>query len=320
MTSEVRPSIPAKPQLACPACSSANARSIAIGAGLLKQCVDCGLPYAPEYADAEEIYTDGYFSGETGAFGPGDTRHPEFREFLDFVARHRMDMIERVTRRPGRMVDVGCGTGETLAEAKRRGWEVAGVDLIGDAVKMAIDDYGIDVRQSLLEDSGLPERSFDVVSATHVLEHMHEGGAFLTSIARWAKPGGYVFIEVPNWHSIDRMGNKDKWFGYRPLEHLAHYSPKTLSATMRRNGLEPVDVRTTCYQFHRQTMSQALHDLGVTRGLGKLNRDVFTVEGAQHGDPCRMPNAFMTKVLRSAQVATNVTKTGVVILMMARVP
>ena len=45
---------------------------------------------------------------------------------------------------------------------------------------MAIADYGIDVRQSLLEDSGLPERSFDVVSATHVLEHMHEGGEFLT--------------------------------------------------------------------------------------------------------------------------------------------
>jgi hypothetical protein len=89
---------------------------------------------------------------------------------------------------------------------------------------------------------------------------------------------------------------------------------------MRRYGLEPVDVRTTCYQFHRQTLTQALHDLGVTRGVGKLNRSMFTVNGAQKGEPTLMPNAFMTKVLRSAQLATNVTKTGVVILMMARVP
>ena len=199
------PPLPLIPITECPACHSKAWRAVTLGAAPLKRCTDCGLTYAPEYTDPDAIYLDGYFSGELGPFGV-DTSHPDFRKFLTFVGKRRMDILERVVRAPGRIVDVGCGTGETLAEAKRRGWETYGVDLIADAVQVAIDDFGIDARQSLLEESGLPERSFDVVSATHVLEHMPDGAGFL---APW--PAGSNRARAPLHRGPELEQRRTAW-------------------------------------------------------------------------------------------------------------
>ncbi len=195
-----------------------------------------------------------------------------------------------------------------------------GVDLVSDAVQIAVERYGLDVRCSMLEESGLPERSFDVVAACHVLEHQQDGAHFLSTLGRWVKPGGHVFIEIPNWSSFDRMGNRDKWFGLRPLEHLGHYSPRTLARTMERIGFEPIAVQTPSYQFRGQSLDQALHDFGLEWLAPFLVRNILTVAGTQRDQPVRLPNAFMRGVLHGLEGITVAAKTGVVVVMTARVP
>jgi SAM-dependent methyltransferase len=307
------------PLTRCPACRSSNARTISLGAATLNQCVNCHLPYAPWYVDPSEIYKEGYHSGGCGNFGV-DISHPEWRSFLEFVGERRVDILERVVTSPGRMLDVGCGTGQTLAAASRRGWDAVGVDLVPSAVQIAVEDYGLDVRMSTLEDSGLPPRSFDVVATTHVLEHQQDGMAFLSSIGQWVKPGGHLFIEVPNWKSLDRIGNKDTWYGLRPLEHMAHYSPRTLAATLERVGFKPVAVRTPFYQFPDQSLSQALHDFGLDPLSPRMNRDALTVRGTQRDQTVRLPNAFMWRVLHGLAGVAATARLGVVVVMTARVP
>lgn len=307
------------PLTACPACHSRAARTFSIGSEKLKKCKDCHLVYAPAYVDPDEIYVEGYHSGGMGNFGV-DISHPEWAEFLEFVGERRMDMLEEVVTTPGRILDVGCGPGHTLASAKKRGWDAVGVELVPSAVKFANDEFGLEVHCSLLEDSGLPERSFDVVSATHVLEHQEDGAGFLTSVARWVKPGGHLFIEVPNWHSVDRLGNRDQWYGLRPLEHLGHYTPRTLAKTMERIGFTPVAVRTPFYQFHRQTLGQALHDFGLDPLTPYLLRDRLTVPGTQRDQEVRLPNALLRRVMKRMERLAGSAKAGVVIVMTARVP
>ncbi len=308
------------PVTTCPACHSRAARTIFLRRAPLRKCRDCQLVYAPAFADPDQIYVEGYFSGEVGDFGM-DTRYPEFDEFLDFVARSRMDFLERVVTVPGRILDVGCGDGHTLAEAKHRGWEAVGVDLVADAVENAVSRYGLDVRRVSLEESGLPHQSFDVVVTTHVLEHQLDGSGFLTSIARWVRPGGYLLIEVPNWSSADRWSNKDLWFGLRPLEHLGHYSPRTLARTLERIGAQPVAVSTPCYQFpQRQTMGQALHDLGLERLAPYLQGDRYTVPAVRRDHVIRLPNTAASRVLHGIERALDLVKAGTVVVMLARVP
>ena len=304
----------------CPGCRSATFDEFDFGPNhRLRRCTDCRLVYAPVAGDPDEIYVDGYLKGET-EFGL-DLFHPLFQEFLTYAAERRFALIERVASPPGRLLDVGCGSGEVLAVAQGRGWTVQGAEPVAESARIARDERGLDVRNTILEESGLPERSYDVVSAFHVLEHMRDGQEFLRTLARWVRPGGHLVIEVPNWRSVHRLAWRDAWPGLRPLEHLAHYSPATLAATMRRAGLEPVDVHTPGFLWEEQTFEQMLADLGLQRASLSMRRArIFTRHGRQDEKPATKPTRLGRWMLEGVQGGYGFARAGQVILAVARVP
>jgi 2-polyprenyl-3-methyl-5-hydroxy-6-metoxy-1,4-benzoquinol methylase len=304
---------------ACPSCGGDRFHELALGPeASLRTCDGCALVFAPAYADPADIYVDGYLSGETD-FGL-DIMHPLFQEYLAHVARRRLTLIEKVAR-PGSLLDVGCGTGEVLLVARERGWDVHGVEPVEASATFAVRERGLDVRAALLEESGLPERTYDVVTAFHVLEHMTDGLGFLRMISRWARPGGHVVIEVPNWRSIHRRAYGDTWPGLRPLEHVAHYAPRTLRASFRRAGLEPVEILTPGYIWSEQTLGQAVTDLGAQRLDAWMQRArVLTRTGNHDGKPAVVPNRFGWSVLRAVQSGYALIRRGMVVLGIARVP
>ncbi len=299
--------------------SSQNSETIHLGPETLRRCRDCRLTFAPLYVDPSEIYVEGYHSGGCGEFGV-DISHPAWKDLLDYVGERRLDVLEKRVKPPGRFLDVGCGIGNTLVAARRRGWETTGVELVPSAVQIAVDEYGLNVKNSTLEESGLPKRSFDVVAANHVLEHQPDGAAFLASIGEWVRPGGHLFIEVPNWNSCDRRWNHEAWIGLRPLEHLAHYSPRTLARTMRRLGFTPKLVRTPFYRTASQSLGQILHDHGLDRLQPYLARSILTVPLMQRDQSLRGPNAFLGHILKTVDVIESKARSGVVVVMVAQVP
>jgi SAM-dependent methyltransferase len=246
---------------ACPGCNATARDAFAFTGVPLWRCSSCGLVHARDYLPPDELYVDGYLSGGTGSFGV-DLTHPSFQQFLVRVNRRRMRFLGRVTRPPGLLLDVGCGSGELLLQARATGWDTVGVDLVPDAVKAAVG-HGLDVRESLLQDSGLPERSFDVVCATHVLEHQVDAVAFVRMLSRWVRPGGHLFLEVPNWHSMNRRGLGPGWPSLRPQEHLSHFEPRTLASTLRTAEVDVVRLRSVTYLDEGQTLDDALADLGL---------------------------------------------------------
>jgi len=303
---------------ACPACAGESATPIDLGEDrMLRRCTACRLVYAPEYADPSEIYVDGYLRGGTD-FGL-DIMHPLFQQFLDFAARRRMTMLERHVGGAGSLLDVGCGAGEVLHAAVDRGWTAVGCEPVAESAAIA-RQRGLDVRTALLEESDIPPRSFDVVSAVHVLEHMTDGTGFLRSIGRWARPGGHVMIEVPNWRSVHRRAKGAQWPGLRPLEHIAHYGPRTLAGTMRRAGLAAVTVRTTGFLWPEgQTLAHALDDLAVP-GLRRWMRGPLVREGDHKGTPALVPTRAGWAVLRATQRAYDLGRVGQVVIGIGRVP
>jgi SAM-dependent methyltransferase len=306
----------------CPGCASEHSSPLELDPEhQLRRCESCGLVYAPAFADPDDIYTDGYIL-EGGQFGANfDVMHPTFQEFVAHAADRRLDLIERVARPPGRFLDVGCGTGEMLVSARDRGWTAQGAEPVEDSARYARDERGLDVRPTLLQDSGLPKRSYDVVAAFHVLEHLTDAPAFLRTIAEWAVPGGYVVIEVPNWRSVNRRVSGSSWIHLRPLEHLAHYSPKTLAATLRRAGLEPAEVHTPGFLWPRQSLDQALSDVGARRLEGWFRRArVLTRTEVRDGAPVTVPSGLGWWGLRALESAYSFSRTGMVVLAIARVP
>jgi SAM-dependent methyltransferase len=303
----------------CPACGSAEFRAFDLGAGNhLRRCAACATVSAFDYVAPEDIYVDGYMFGEAGAFGL-DVRAPEFQAYLRRVAHRRLELIEGATgRRAGSLLDVGSGTGEVLLSARERGWRVQGVEPERTAATMA-RDRGLPVTIASLEDSGLPERSFDVVSAFHVLEHLPDSRAFLRTLARWARPGGFVVIEVPNFASVQRRRLAQRWTGLRPREHLVHFTPETLKATFAAAGIAPVAVRSPAYVGPPQSLDQALWDL--VRPSGRLRRLLAPLSPARlvAGSPVRYPGRLAWKTLGLVERLYDTAGAGTVVLCVGRV-
>ena len=300
----------------CPACGSATLRAFDVGEGeRLQRCGDCGTVSAPEYADPAEVYVDGYMFGEAGDFGL-DVRAPAFQDYLRRVTDRRVRIVERATAtRRGDWLDVGAGTGELLAAARARGWRVQGVEPEATAAAMT-RDRGLPVVVAELENAGLPESSFDVVSAFHVLEHIPDSRAFLRMLARWARPGGHVVVEVPNFAAYQRRRLGPRWPHLRPREHLVHFTPQTLAATARAAGLEPVAVRSPVYVGPPQDLAQALWDLG--RPAGRLCQLLEPLSPSGADGSVRRPGPLAWPVLRGLDRLYDAAGVGAVVLCVAR--
>jgi len=134
-------------------------------------------------------------------------------------------------RASGQLLDVGCGTGEFLAELRQFGdWQVCGVEVNPRAAAYARDVLGLAVYEGDLASLDLPARSFDVVTAWDVFEHLSNPSDVIQEIARLLKPDGVLLVTVPNaraWQA--RLWGK-WWAGW---EVPRHYYVYTLDALKR---------------------------------------------------------------------------------------
>ena len=107
-----------------------------------------------------------------------------------------------------RVLDMGCGEGETLLRMGRDGAEVVGIDISGEMVRMAnkaAQRIGLSNVQALempAEQLDFPDASFDVVYGVSIIHHLEIEPA-AREIARVLKPGGRaVFIEPLNYNPV----------------------------------------------------------------------------------------------------------------------
>jgi 2-polyprenyl-3-methyl-5-hydroxy-6-metoxy-1,4-benzoquinol methylase len=132
------------------------------------------------------------------------------------------------------VLDVGCATGALLETLRDRGWACTGVE-ISPAADYARKVRGLDVRSLPLEEIRFPHALFDLVLASHVIEHLNDPASFAAEVHRILKPGGRFIVTTPN-----SAGFQARLFGGRwrsaIFDHLYLFSLKTLSALLRQSG------------------------------------------------------------------------------------
>jgi SAM-dependent methyltransferase len=169
--------------------------------------------------------------------------------FLADQIRRAEPILERVADRLGprsAVLDVGCGMGGMLLPFRFHGCRVIGCDY-GQEYADRGRSMGIDIRAGGPE-AAASDGPFDLVLLSHVLQHVADPVAFLTSIAALLKPDGLCYVEVPG------LMNLAQWYGGDLLRYLQnanrwHFTADTLRATLRRAGLAApeCDERITCY-------------------------------------------------------------------------
>jgi len=128
-------------------------------------------------------------------------------DFNPFTDRGWQTLARRFARAvpggsPGqglRVLDVGCGTGQSLRIYRERAGLYVGIDLSLGALRMAGGRFG-GASWMQADALRLPFRtgSFDVVAFSSVLHHIGDRGAALAEARRVLAPGGWVFAFDPN--------------------------------------------------------------------------------------------------------------------------
>lgn len=157
--------------------------------------------------------------------------HPGQRAEADFSVMYQPALPG------GRLLDVGCGTGQTIELMQNLGWQVEGVDFDPAAIENA-RNKGLNVRLGQLEEQQYIDNYFDVITMSHVIEHIHNPLSIVRECRRILKPGGCLVIVTPNVKSFGRLYFKTAWLSLDPPRHLHIFSLSALSNLVKKAGFK----------------------------------------------------------------------------------
>lgn len=220
---------------ACPICESKLAHWAAEHRGLrIARCADCRHGYVwplPSLEFLNSIYADPtYYQGAPESIG--------FHDYESLApARNRM-FARHLTRieaevGTGRILDVGCATGDFLKVARSRGWRVIGAD--PSVARAEVEAAGIELVGTTVHDSDVEEGTLDAVTFWDVLEHVPNPIADLKRARELLKPGGVIAVTVPDSANFLARASGTRWFGYKTAgEHLQFFTRASLRTAMLR--------------------------------------------------------------------------------------
>jgi SAM-dependent methyltransferase len=199
------------------------------------RCLNCGQRFVwpvPSDSVLAGIYDRGYYRGGHGSVGFSDYAALTTARRRMF-ARH-LDRVDGLVR-PGRLLDVGCATGDFLKVAAERGWDAVGVDP-SPAREQALA-AGARLVGRTVDDADVAPHSLDLITFWDVLEHLPDPVASLRRARQLLGPGGLVAATVPNAGSAVARLSGRRWFGYKTAgEHLQFFSAATLSRCFTAAG------------------------------------------------------------------------------------
>ena len=166
-----------------------------------------------------------------------------------YYANERPDVLERLPRPLGRVLDVGCGAGGMGPGLKAAGAsELVGIEVEPAAAERAakvLDRVVVGpVESSLSELDG----DFDTILCLDVLEHLANPGEVLSMLRRHARQGAHLQVSVPNarHYSLVRdllfrgtFGYSD--WGHRDSTHLRWFTPRDIAELVRESGWVPME-------------------------------------------------------------------------------
>jgi SAM-dependent methyltransferase len=187
------------------------------------------------------------------------------------LARADVAFCEQVFERPGRLIDLGCGTGRLCVHFARKGFDCVGVDLSDEMLAQArvnADEAGVKVEwrnANLVELSGIPDEGFDYAACLFSTLGMVRGTenrvAAMRQAFRVLRPGGRFVLHVHNryfrglgWGRVARqavrtfLGRADagdvtmpQAYGGAPLT-LHHFTCREATALLTAAGFRVQDM------------------------------------------------------------------------------
>jgi len=273
-----------KVHVSCNTCGSAESTRVASGRDheyatttddefFFVRCNRCGHMYLnprPDVSELDVIYPPDYYSyiltnERSKARGASSTWMKRVM-FARAVERCR-PLAERIAATPKdlyRILDIGCGDGAILDAWKAafdgRKIETHGIEMAAKAAEIA-RTRGHIVHTQRLEDATLPERSFDFVYSSHVIEHVEDPTSFMAKARTTIASDGLLMIETPSTQGLDAsVFRGGHWGGYHFPRHWNLYDPETFTTLAKKTGFDVLDITfLPCNTFWIWTLHSIVH-------------------------------------------------------------
>ena len=227
------------------------------------ECQRCGLLYInprPTPQEMGRFYPETYSWRETLEAGSSVTRFFRSMEkgYRYHLLKGEVAKVKRYTgRAAGKVLDVGCGTGDRLDVFRDDGFETFGVET-SDSADYAEQFMKLRVFKGDLLSACFPDRFFDIITLYHVLEHTHDPSEVCREIRRILKEDGFLVIQVPNAESLQFRLFGERWAGFEVPRHLTYFGTKTLRQLLQRAGFEVLEVDHFMNWWHPPTLVVSL--------------------------------------------------------------
>lgn len=215
----------------CPVCFHVASEAILerFHSYTLHECGGCGL----QFWEPRQLPSASWYSAMYGARN---------KCLLPLEPGHRFFLADQLAPRCGRILDVGCGTGNFLIAAALTGYAVSGIELDAAAAALAAR-YCPRARVFPIPlecfRTRHPNEVFDIVSFFEVLEHQADPAAFLSEVRACLRPRGFIVLSVPN---------RDRWqTSTDPLDfppnHFLRWNPDSLATALRAHGFSVMSMK-----------------------------------------------------------------------------
>lgn len=164
--------------------------------------------------------------------------------------------------RRGRLLDVGAGSGWLVEHMNSLGWQAEGLDFDAHAVELA-RARGLAMRRGGLPEQRYPDASFDAVTMSHTIEHVHDPVAWFTEARRILKPDGRLAVATPNTRSLLHRRYGPHWFALDPPRHLHLFNRDALASALRLAGFGHARIFTSVRDANGAYLgSRSIRDAG----------------------------------------------------------
>lgn len=189
---------------------------------------------------------------------------PIYRERKEFNQMY----LSRI--KPGRLLEVGCGSGSRLTQFAILGWSVEGQEV--DAASAAIAERrGLKIHLGTLDNLNLPDGSYEAIVMNHVIEHVHDPFKLLKECRRLLSPNGILIAVTPNIHSYGHRIFKSYWRGLEPPRHIILYSQNSLRHLAQIAGFVNPTTWTTSANAHHFALD-TLNIISKSKNLESLTK------------------------------------------------
>ncbi len=264
---------------ACPCCGSSSLSKALVAKDYLVsekefeiwQCADCTLRFTQSAPDDHSVFqyyqSDSYISHSGTNKGLVNSLYHLVRKITLSDKRRLILSVTQINN--GKLLDIGAGTGAFVSHMQSNGWQVTGLEPDESARRNALEANKV----NLIEPGAFfdfPDESFDVITMWHVLEHVHQLHGYMEKLKKILKPGGKIFIAVPNYTSYDASFYKEFWAAYDVPRHLYHFSAESMCRLLDFHHLQLLSTRPMWYDSFYICLLSEKHKNGKSNLLRAL--------------------------------------------------